>query len=581
MKKEQKQREQKEKVLEKFKKTQIKVKKKPWSWLTIEARKLVLELVSQIERKGRIKIGEQKKRDLLDRLRRKSSSEESHVHFHLEKKCEDDSFQSRVDGGIGHKYFTRQLLLIHLVGVCNSEAGYERKRSWSGRRGGWASWTSSGSPRRWLTGRRRRETMLSVDVESMETGEDHSPADDGHLHEDVNHTFSLEVEMAELMIPGDKIINIDKLTTQLNDLGLNKELLDVPVEGVGGRNGTPLKAGGRGEGEWEADANFWLTNFVLSIQHLELKSDLVGKLATIQKGHYKHFCFGDEIRAHQDLEKHLFKENISTHHILDYFDRDLITQHEPNRNRKCTSVHQCSLGREMPSPTVTVNKISPNPPPNISSRDSQEDSLCQDDRSQEGWMEMEDRSHEHQDNDIEMESIGKVTNDDFYNDSGTCNQSTWVRSDQGGKVKKQVEALNTKFDGVVDVDMVECRSVHMRVVEPGIARRMSLFEEQKDVFMEELDRPPEVKDKEVMLVDVTKESQTRKGLRKVVIARRKRKGQPREAGVAVTRIDDMFRESGSSPMVTNTLGGNVGHKRKQLGEEQGSMVVDRKRQRGF
>ena len=173
--------------------------------------------------------------------------------------------------------------------------------------------------------------MLNVDVENMETGEDHPPADDGHLHEDENHTFSvveddherllnLEVEMAELMIPGDKIINIDKLTTELNDLGMNKKLLDVPVEGVGGRNGTPLRVGGRGAVEWEADANFWLTNLVLSIQHLELKSDLVGKLATIQKGHYKHFCFGDEIRAHQDLEKHLFKENISTHHILDYFD---------------------------------------------------------------------------------------------------------------------------------------------------------------------------------------------------------------------------------------------------------------------
>ena len=194
----------------------------------------------------------------------------------------------------------------------------------------------------------------------------------------------------------------------------------------------------------------------------------------------------------------------------------------------------------------SVNIISPNPPPNISSRDSQEDTLCQDDRSQEGWMDMEDRSHEHQDNDIETESVGKVTNDDFYNDSGTCNQSTWVRSDQGGKVKEQVEALNTKFDGVVDVDMVECRSVHMRVIEPGIARRMSLFEEKEDVFMEQLDRPPEVKNKEVMLVDVAKESQTRKGLRKVVIARRKRNGQPREAGVAVNRIDDIFKKSGSS-----------------------------------
>ena len=256
-------------------------------------------------------------------------------------------------------------------------------------------------------------------------------------------------------------------------------MLSSTTWGVGGRNGTPLRVGGRGAVEWETDANFWLTNLVLSIENVELKSDLVGKLTTIQKGHYNHLCFGDEIRAHQELEKHLFKENISTHHILDYFERDLISQHEPNRERNCTHVHQCSLGREMPSPTVTVNEITPNPP-NNSSRDSQEDTLCQDDRSQEGRMCMEDRN---QDNDIEMKSAGKFNNDDFYNDSGTCNQSTWVRSDQGCKVKEQVEALNTKFDGVVDMDMVECRSVHMRVIEPGIAGRMSLFEEKEDVFM--------------------------------------------------------------------------------------------------
>jgi len=34
-------------------------------------------------------------------------------------------------------------------------------------------------------------------------------------------------------------------------------------------------------------------------------------------------------------------------------------------------------------------------------------------------------------------------------------------------------------------------------------------------------------------------------------------------------------------MVTNTLGGNVGSKRKQFDEMQGSMAVNRKRQRGF
>ena len=43
-------------------------------------------------------------------------------------------------------------------------------------------------------------------------------------------------------------------------------------------------------------------------------------------------------------------------------------------------------------------------------------------------------------------------------------------------------------------------------------------------------------------------------MRKVVIARRKINGQPREAGVSVNKIDDVFRGSLSSPMVTNTLG---------------------------
>ena len=46
--------------------------------------------------------------------------------------------------------------------------------------------------------------------------------------------------------------------------------------------------------------------------------------------------------------------------------------------------------------------------------------------------------------------------------------------------------------------------------------------------MEQLDRPPEVKAKEMMLVDVFYKIETRKGLRKVVIARSKRNGQPRE-----------------------------------------------------
>ena len=45
-------------------------------------------------------------------------------------------------------------------------------------------------------------------------------------------------------------------------------------------------------------------------------------------------------------------------------------------------------------------------PPNISSKDSQEDIHYQDDRSHGGWMGMDDRSQEHQDDeDIEMKTL--------------------------------------------------------------------------------------------------------------------------------------------------------------------------------
>ena len=74
--------------------------------------------------------------------------------------------------------------------------------------------------------------------------------------------------------------------------------------------------------------------------------------------------------------------------------------------------------------------------------------------------------------------------------------------------------------------------------------------------------------------------QTKKEVRTVVISRRKRKGQPRETGVAMQRIYDMFRDAGSSPMVVEDLVGNV-IKRKYLSDEESSMVSDRKRHKGL
>ena len=74
--------------------------------------------------------------------------------------------------------------------------------------------------------------------------------------------------------------------------------------------------------------------------------------------------------------------------------------------------------------------------------------------------------------------------------------------------------------------------------------------------------------------------QTKKEVRTVVISRRKRKGQPRETGVAVQRIDYLFRDSGSSPMVVEDLVGNAS-KWKYLSDEGSSMVSDRKRHKGL
>ena len=192
----------------------------------------------------------------------------------------------------------------------------------------------------------QNSVMLSMHVESMETGDDHPPDEEGHLYEDAKHIpsvvdeqrlMNLDMEMAELMIPEDRILNISNLAKELNGLGLEDKSCDVNVEGVGGQNSTPLKVGVGGTVQWESDANIWLKELVQNMGNVELKSELETKFKIIQKGH---FSFGDEIRAHQQLEKNLLEQNIHTHHNLDYFDVDLSTQYEPN-HIKCTSVQQC------------------------------------------------------------------------------------------------------------------------------------------------------------------------------------------------------------------------------------------------
>ena len=63
-------------------------------------------------------------------------------------------------------YFCNQLIIIHLVGVKGSSG---RKRTWSSRRGAWASWAGTGSTaRRWAVGRRKSiKDGLTMDMAGL------------------------------------------------------------------------------------------------------------------------------------------------------------------------------------------------------------------------------------------------------------------------------------------------------------------------------------------------------------------------------------------------------------------------------
>ena len=146
---------------------------------------------------------------------------------------------------------------------------------------------------------------------------------------------------------------------------------------------------------------------------------------------------------------------------------------------------------------------------------------------------------------------------------GTCSLPNCVRSGQGGKVMEQVTRLNNKvvvekFDAMKEVYEEVTRDSRARVIGLEIARRMSLFEEDGDME-EQVDRVPSKQDKVVMDMNIVKKCDKVTQVRKVVIARRKRTGQPKERGVTVARIDDIFRAR-TSPMVS-------GKKRQQFDEE--------------
>ena len=445
-------------------------KRKPWSWLTVEARKVIVEIVQEVERKGRLQLGEKKKRELLEKLRGKSRlglvPPLEDLGMELKKYPDGESGQIRLLGGTPidiSSYFCNQLIIIHLVGVKGSSG---RKRTWSSRRGAWASWAGTGSTaRRWAVGRRKStKDGLTMDMAELNIS---------CMNLENDSTIMLGEEKMEMELGLEDTGPIMIIEKKMANMGLEEHAPEYKV--------------------WEKEANEWLSGYFKTKKYIIGRS--TGK-----------FEFGEEILAHQELECHLIKEKMKPHHILDYFDTTLVT-----------------LDCNLISPTV---------------QDLEDCCSSKDDQ-----MLVDDRSQEHQK--MENRAVGKGRNY-ISGVLGTCSLPVCVRSGQGGKVKEQVAIINNKkgvmmFDAEKDLGEEETRKSRVRVIEPEIARRMSLFEdEQMDISENVLD---EVMEQETLPPEGGEE----KEVRNVVIARRARNGQMKEAGVKVRRIDDMFR--GGSPLV--------------------------------
>ena len=100
---------------EKARISKVEKKKKPWPWLMVAARGVVVEVVREVERIGRIALGERKKRELLEKIagmKEKPPEQEDRKH------CEENTGTINIleeQICTGEEEITNQLLLIHLV----------------------------------------------------------------------------------------------------------------------------------------------------------------------------------------------------------------------------------------------------------------------------------------------------------------------------------------------------------------------------------------------------------------------------------------------------------------------------------
>ena len=266
-----------------------KKRKKPWTWLTREARKVILEVVAKIEKEGRIKIGERKKRDLILKLRyvEKQQIEGSHDIKLLELSGIDQGFH--------------QILGLELVRGNSSGSG---KRKRGARAGRWASWSvdeSRQGRRIWKRGLRRLLEDEPMSIVATELTE-----------------LDLETNMSTMVMEEEYFIHLETGMSSKDDMSIGQGMDELT------RQFMQLRVSRKewsGMEDWESQGMEWLNSVAMSWGG-ELLRDFV-LIDGVKRGRSKFEHFGEEVHAHQFLEEKLVELNQTSDYILDNFNTNL------------------------------------------------------------------------------------------------------------------------------------------------------------------------------------------------------------------------------------------------------------------
>ena len=519
--------EAKSKDVEKKRAEKKKLKKKPWGWLKMEARKVLIEMVREIERVGRVKLGERKKRELLKKLNNRK------------ERVEEPTLPPAQppEGATDDNVMPNQLLIVNLVRGDREGSG-KRKRGC--RRGLWLSWEGNRGlrPDPVRAGRRMRTDK----VEDMEyTANSSEGMELLHVQKNNEQPGCLAWDHHGDMNSMNPIEE-QGLVSRLLGLNLEEQEHEIPK----------MRDCDNAMPAWELEELLWLTIVALDNQN----RTLLDRFQEINNMTYKQFHFGEEIDAHQFVERAAKSCNSQENptYILDNFDLTLRSSNQCNILTGGCCCGQVAGGHGDGGDATQDNILSPASsqlPTPMYPASTQENMMVSPVSKQlpqslfhpMGQVPQLVQSHQAQPQLADTLTDSEATSvSDVVNENGASTEQT-----ENNDNRTSSEASSTS-------DIVR----GSKILEPGIAAKVRIFENtENDVVMNK---------------EMRKET---KEPRSVVIKRKCRNGQRREDGVKVIRIDDLFKSSTGSQMDEITLQRN---KRKLNDEEKPS---ENKRSRKF